>query len=400
MEAGKSWPVIAASHPELLGRLTEASTFETKWRTPENITMNRRPGLCPSCRTLVGVKDSECHQCGAPLSGAGRMFARGRAGVREQLRGDSAGPPWWKVLLLVNVAMHVIGLVLTGGEGGSMLGASNAVLDQLGLQHTGLVLAGEWWRLLACTVLHANLMHLGFNMYFLIQLGPASERMFGNHGFLIIYILGGLGGSLVELALGRSVLGASGALLAVIGALAGLGIVQHRTWRNPLTQEMLKTLAFITVFGLVVGSVAHGAHIGGFITGAIVLFGVHSLVRSRQVGRLRTFAAVCALALVASLVMVALHADEHDPARGRQLGQLGACAVIALNGSVRPQPSEPRCLSGGAFDGLGADSLLDDLRGLYRQRREGVPALAVRMQWPGLLERHGSLLPGLTLEGR
>jgi rhomboid protease GluP len=359
--------------------------------------MTRRPGLCPNCRTLVGVKDPTCYQCGAPLRGPRRMFARGRAEVRDQLRSESAGPPWWKVLLLLNVAMHVIGLVLSGGEGGSMLGANQDVLLQLGLQVSELVEGGEWWRLLACTVLHANLMHLGFNMYFLIQLGPATERMFGNHGFLVIYILGGLGGSLTELALGRPVLGASGALLALIGALAGMGLVQHRTWRNPLTQEMLKTLAFITVFGLMIGSVAHGAHIGGFVTGAAALFAVHRLVRARQIGRLRNLAGLCAVALLGSLVMVAVHADQYSPKKRQMLDQLGACAVRALNGSVAAQPSEPRCLSSGAFEGLGAEALLDDLRGLYRQRSEGVAPIAVRTQWSGLLERHRALLPGLTL---
>ena len=81
--------------------------------------------------------------------------------------------------------------------------------------------------------------------YVLSSTGPTAEQLFGNRGFLLIYILGGLLGSLVELVLGNPVLGASGSIMALIGALAGLGMSRAAGTDNELTREMIKILLII-----------------------------------------------------------------------------------------------------------------------------------------------------------
>ena len=72
--------------------------------------------------------------------------------------------------------------------------------------------------------MHGGWMHLIFNMWFLWIFGPAMEARFGRVGFAALYLLGGIAANLVHLATHAGstdpVLGASGAIAAIIGAYA------------------------------------------------------------------------------------------------------------------------------------------------------------------------------------
>jgi len=55
--------------------------------------------------------------------------------------------------------------------------------------------ASEPWRFLTTAFLHANYMHLGFNMWALWVLGGALEPVLGRWRFTCVYLLSALGGS-------------------------------------------------------------------------------------------------------------------------------------------------------------------------------------------------------------
>ena len=81
---------------------------------------------------------------------------------------------------------------------------------------------GEFWRLASCTFLHADWMHVLFNVYVLIVLGVFVERIIGTPRFLVLYVcsaFAGSVGSLYFLGEGFSV-GASGAVWGLLGAHA------------------------------------------------------------------------------------------------------------------------------------------------------------------------------------
>ncbi len=308
--------------------------------------MSGRPKLCPKCRKLVGADDQTCYQCGADLGLRGRLVA----GATRQAMTAGEGTPWWRLVLLANVALFVIGLVVTmrsgAGVGGGgifgMLSPSNSVQLQLGLQVQQLVLSGDWWRLITCLFLHGGLMHLGFNMYFLAQLGPTAEQLFGNRGFLLIYILGGLLGSLVELVLGNPVLGASGSIMALIGALAGLGFSRSGTWKNELTQEMIKILLFVTVFGLIVGSVAHGAHLGGFIGGVLTFLLVQALRRRRAQGVLKGLSWATTALVIGSFVLMGMNLKQptlQELQAYERCVQQGVQTLVSMAGKKQKEPN-------------------------------------------------------------
>jgi membrane associated rhomboid family serine protease len=149
----------------------------------------------------------------------------------------------------------------------------------------------NWWPMLTDMFMHGGWMHLISNMWFLWIFGPAMEARFGRLGFTSLYLLGGLAANLVHLVTHASstepVLGASGAIAAVIGAYA----VTYPTARVltivpigfiPLFFRIPAIVFTLVWFGLQVlqgtielatpsmaGAVAWWAHIGGFAFGAL-----------------------------------------------------------------------------------------------------------------------------------
>jgi hypothetical protein len=72
-----------------------------------------------------------------------------------------------------------------------------------GAQYGPLIDAGEWWRLFSAMFLHANIAHIGFNMWALFLFGPALERRFGSISFAALYVASGLGGGALYHLVGR-----------------------------------------------------------------------------------------------------------------------------------------------------------------------------------------------------
>lgn len=151
---------------------------------------------------------------------------------------------------------------------------------------------GELYRLLTSMFLHAsiyspdggfalqNALHLIFNMYILYVEGTRTEQMFGHVRFAIIYIMGGLAGSVLSAALNDPnvySLGASGAVFAVLGArlvflykhrkLFGVG---GRAEMSRVMQLLVINLVFglLSIFGGALGRIDNWAHLGGALGGA------------------------------------------------------------------------------------------------------------------------------------
>src|SRR5215831_6843151 len=89
-----------------------------------------------------------------------------------------------------------------------------------GVNYGPLTLSGEYWRLFTAAFLHANIIHIGVNMWCLWSLGRLSERLFGKWQTFLIYNLTGVGGALLSIAnnMNHGELGASGAVFGIVGA--------------------------------------------------------------------------------------------------------------------------------------------------------------------------------------
>jgi membrane associated rhomboid family serine protease len=126
---------------------------------------------------------------------------------------------------------------------------------------------------------HQNLLHLGFNMAALIFIGAALEDRIGTPAFALIFIVGGLIGSLTFYFIHYGevvfVLGASGAISAELGAYARLYPREKVTlffpgMMMPAIPVFWLAIGFILLSSLliyIIPGVAFEAHIGGVIAG-------------------------------------------------------------------------------------------------------------------------------------
>ena len=160
---------------------------------------------------------------------------------------------------------------------------------------------GSILRLFSGVFLHADWIHLLGNLIFLLIFGLPAERVMGGRRFLVLFLLGGamanLGAVLAIDTPDRVIIGASGAVSAVIGAYlalfpgARLGVVLPLG----LFLEFVRAPAFLLIgiwaglqvlfayIGPAFGAVAWAAHVAGFLFG--VLFAL--LVRAGIARRLR-----------------------------------------------------------------------------------------------------------------
>ncbi len=135
---------------------------------------------------------------------------------------------------------------------------------------------------LSSTLVHAGFFHLGLNLLILLWCGNLVERVLGAHSLLLLYLVGAFAAALAQwLAYPSSdipVIGASGAVSAVIGAFA-LSFGQRRQIvRSPGLNRLLNALWLLAawiVLQIMVGwmaglqglLLATPAHIGGFLAG-------------------------------------------------------------------------------------------------------------------------------------
>ncbi len=187
---------------------------------------------------------------------------------------QQATPRLWVTPTLIAINLAVWLMMLSNGVS-PLNPLGSELLDWGGnrLSETRL----EPWRLLTATVLHAGVMHIGFNMWALWDVGRVAERFYGNLQFLVIYLLAGLFGSLASLFFaGRMAVsvGASGAIFGVIGALLAALIGQRRRLPPALAASLGRSLLLfvgVSLFlGLTSGVVDNAAHLGGLAAGFLL----------------------------------------------------------------------------------------------------------------------------------
>ncbi len=175
------------------------------------------------------------------------------------------------VLLGLNVA--IFGLMLAWG-----LHPMQPAIDDLirwGANYGPKTTQGEWWRMFTCMFLHIGLLHLLFNMVALWNVGSFMERLLGSTGFLVLYVVAGLLGSVASVAWNPFVIsaGASGAIFGLIGGLLAF-LVRHRDMQQHAFLAALRTntlafLGFNLIYGFIQPGIDMAAHLGGLAGGFV-----------------------------------------------------------------------------------------------------------------------------------
>lgn len=132
-----------------------------------------------------------------------------------------------------------------------------------------------WAMFLTHGFLHGGPVHLGVNMVSLVSLGRGVEERIGPRGFLRLYGLAILGGGLgYGVLVGGTVpmVGASGALFGLAGALISWGWIDRKALSEPLWPVWRALLWLIglnlVLYAVTGGRLAWQTHLGGFLAGA------------------------------------------------------------------------------------------------------------------------------------
>ncbi|MEZ4598752.1 MAG: rhomboid family intramembrane serine protease [Syntrophotaleaceae bacterium] len=213
-----------------------------------------------------------------------------------------------KIILALNLIWFSL-MILKGAAAGLGLTPLMAPRIEL-LLHFGaqlwvpLVLNdGQWWRCLTYAYTHAGLIHLGFNMLVLYQVGPLIEREIGTPPFITLYTLTALTATLLGFFWhpGTPVVGASGSIFGLIGFAVAYF---HRM--GPVGQAlrnfMFRWAVFAFIFGLLVGA-DNAGHLGGALGGAAFGLLLPMSFRGRQASAklFLSLAVLCAGATIGSL---------------------------------------------------------------------------------------------------
>jgi membrane associated rhomboid family serine protease len=143
------------------------------------------------------------------------------------------------------------------------------------------VMAGEWWRVLASVLLHANALHVGSNLLALAVLGGVAERAYGHARFLLLFVLAGAAGAAASLAHqsmltghGGGSIGASGAVFGVGAAVVVAAFRMHGflpAWRvRALIGATLPLLLSSFAAGFARPGTDNAAHAGGALAGLVL----------------------------------------------------------------------------------------------------------------------------------
>ncbi len=163
----------------------------------------------------------------------------------------------------------------------------------------------DWYRLVSSGFVHYGVIHLGFNMFLLYQLGGMLESALGRVRFVLVYLTCLLGGAAGAMLLQPDGLhgGASGAVFGLMG-MAAVGYQQRGI--NPLNTSIGTLLLLNLLITFVVPGISIGGHLGGAAAGALCALLVLSPRRPRIPARLvNSGVVVIALALGALAVIAA-----------------------------------------------------------------------------------------------
>jgi Flp pilus assembly protein TadD len=227
--------------------------------------------------------------------------------------------------------------------------------------------------------LHFGIIHLAGNMWCLWSLGRLAEKLLSPLATVGLYLLTGIGASLLSLSWDpmRVSAGASGAIFGIAGAL--ITVLYYGQLHLP--KEAVRSLLGYVVrfcllnllFGLR-GHVDNMAHLGGMVTGLLMGLFLARTVNSpaeERPAQLRMIFAVSALVLRVLFIPVTkakAYAVEFDKGQAAfdHEDYIAAIAHMQKYTAAQPDDASGHALLGGAFQGAGRfdDAVREYERGL------------------------------------
>jgi len=279
-----------------------------------------RPKLCPACGSLVGIHATRCHECGANLTFSLAAVSKKLSG----LFGDHEAPVT-SALLVANILMFGITFLALAahGEAGGMRilwGMGGEATYRLGMSGPyPIFYQHQWYRLVTAMFLHGGLIHIGFNMMSLMQLGPALEELYGSARYFFLYVVTGAFGFLVSAFpaafLGHYSLGASGALLGLVGAMLAVTTKRGGIFMRDLRARLISSVVILFILGFSGMGLDNAAHFAGLACGFMLgkIFVDRQPMNARERRRADVLGWLAGAVVAISFVLMFLH--YRDPIR-------------------------------------------------------------------------------------
>ena len=178
-------------------------------------------------------------------------------------------------LFLINVALYVVEAILSGNP----ISISTGVLLRIGQWNYAVLNYDWWWQLFTAMFVHVGILHIAFNMYFLLIMGRQLEGILGPKRLLMVYLVSGFAGNLITLLVlppNTVSAGASGALFGIAGTL----IVIMGVVGGNMQGALINALVLFLINSILPGINAF-AHLGGLLTGMAIGYYYGKRIRSR-----------------------------------------------------------------------------------------------------------------------
>lgn len=265
--------------------------------------------MCSNCRAFINASDKVCEYCGhqvGPRSIDLRMPDDLLGGLVPARRAATS------VLLLANVGLYLGTVVVSmkAGNDGAFMNLDPRTLIIFGGMYREGLYVGDWWRVITAGYLHGGLMHIGMNMWALMDIGPQVEEIYGTPRTVAIWTVATALGFYMSYFFGtRLSIGASAGIFGLIGAMIAVGML-HRT---AMAQAIKSAYVRMAVYGIVIGllgflPIDNAAHIGGLAGGfgAAWLAGIEARDGGMKDRVLRWVAVACVAVTLLSFFLMGL----------------------------------------------------------------------------------------------
>ena len=180
------------------------------------------------------------------------------------------------ILMGINILVFLLGI----------LGFRDYILINFGVARAP-VINGQIYRLITGAFIHADIMHILFNMYALHIIGTQMESYIGRTKYILVYIFSAVMGSLISVLFSELLsVGASGAIFGLLGSLLVFGYYYRAVLSNLLRNQIVPIIILNLTIGFLIPGIDNAAHIGGLIGGALLTYALGVKYKSSKLDQI------------------------------------------------------------------------------------------------------------------
>jgi len=220
-----------------------------------------------------GEPSPYCKTCRSHISSQPEPLSVEKPGLPAQPIVRPRPPIATIALLAINIGVFIIMVA----SGVSWITPQTDQVLRWGADYGPYTLSGQYWRLITSMFLHFGIIHIFGNMWCLWSLGQLTEKLIDSVSLLGLYLVTGIGASLLSLSWDpmRVSAGASGAIFGIAGALISV-LYFGRLGLQPASVRKLLgyvvRFAFLNLLFGLQGHIDNMAHLGGLVTGLLAGF--------------------------------------------------------------------------------------------------------------------------------